>query len=139
MLNFKTKFGRKVWKHIKEEYAIWLTTVGADGTPQPRPVWFVWDNDSILIYSQASAFKVAHIKKHKQVALHFSADPKAEEDVIVLLGTAAIDKSAPTPDKHRAYLKKYREGIAGLSMSLDTFGNDYPVAIRVTLTSMRGW
>jgi PPOX class probable F420-dependent enzyme len=139
MLNFKTKFGRKVWKHIKEEYAIWLTTVGPDGAPQPRPVWFVWDQDGILIYSEPTAFKVAHIKKHKQVALHFSADPKAEEDVIVLLGEARVDKSAPPADMQRAYLKKYRAGILGLNSTPERFGREYSTAIRVTLTSMRGW
>ena len=139
MLNFKTKFGRKAWKHIKEEYVIWLTTVGKNSAPHPRPVWYVWDNGDILIYSDPNAFKVKHLKKHKQVALHFNTDAKGEEDVIVLLGEARVDRSAPPAHKHRAYLKKYHEGIIGLNMTPERFGEEYSAAIRVSLKSMRGW
>jgi predicted pyridoxine 5'-phosphate oxidase superfamily flavin-nucleotide-binding protein len=41
MIDFKSKFGRAAKKNIQNEYFIWLTTVDANGTPQPRPVWFV--------------------------------------------------------------------------------------------------
>lgn len=139
MLNLKTKFGRKVSKHIREEYVIWLTTIGPDGGPQPRPVWFVWDQGTILIYSQPNAFKVAHIKAHKKVALNFNTDPKGDVDVVVLRGTACIDKSAPPANKMRTYLKKYREGILDLKMTPEDYGREYSIAIRVTLTAMRGW
>jgi len=139
MLNFKTKFGRKAWKHIKEEYVIWLTTLGPDGAPHPRPVWYVWDKGDILIYSQPRAFKVKHIRKRKKVALNFNTDAKGDVDVIVLLGEARIDKSAPPAHKQRAYLKKYHDGILELKMTLEGYGADYSTAIRVSLKSMRGW
>ena len=139
MLNLKTKFGRKVWKHIREEYVVWLTTLGPDGAPHPRPVWFVWDQGDILIYSEPTAYKVKHIRKHKKVALHFNTDPKGEEDVVILLGEAHVDKSAPPAHKQRAYLKKYSEGILGLNMSPERFGQEYSAAIRITLHAMRGW
>ena len=32
---------------------IWLTTVTPEGEPQPSLVWFWWDGDTFLIYSQA--------------------------------------------------------------------------------------
>jgi len=139
MINFKTKFGRKAWKHIKEEVVIWLTTLGPDGMPHPRPVWFVWDQGDILIYSQPDAFKVKHIKKHKKVALNFNTDPKGDIDVVVILGTARIDKSAPPPHQHSAYLKKYRELIPELKMTYDEYGRGYSTAIRITPTAIRGW
>ena len=37
---------------------IWLTTVRPDGRPEPSPVWFLWDGETFLIYSQNSS-KVA--------------------------------------------------------------------------------
>ena len=37
-----TPFGRQVARRLQEEPIGWLTTVGADGTPQPNPVWFFW-------------------------------------------------------------------------------------------------
>ena len=77
MLDFKTKFGRFAMKSIKSEYFVWLTTVDSKGTPQPRPVWFIWENDTFLIYSQAKAHKLKHIQNNPNVSLHFnSADEK---------------------------------------------------------------
>jgi PPOX class probable F420-dependent enzyme len=61
-------------KLLSSETIIWLTTIGSDLTPQPRPVWFVPNSDDVLIYSQPKAAKVAHIRKHPNVALHFNAD-----------------------------------------------------------------
>ena len=46
MIDFKTELGRKAKRHLKGEYTIWFTTVGADLTPQPRPVWFIWEGNS---------------------------------------------------------------------------------------------
>ena len=43
MIDLTTQFGRKVKQHLRKEYVVWLTTVGADLSPQPRPVWFIWD------------------------------------------------------------------------------------------------
>jgi len=139
MINFKTKFGRKAWKHIKDEIVIWLTTVGPDKTPHPRPVWFVWDQGDILIYSQPDTFKVKHIRKHKKVALNFNTDAKGDIDVVVLLGTARFDKSAPPAHKQRAYMKKYRDMILELNMTHEEYGKGYSTPIRVTPTALRGW
>jgi len=74
MIDFSTEFGQKVKRHIDREHFIWFTTVGTDLTPQPRPVWFIWENNSFLIFSRQDAFKVAHVKQHSNVALHFNTD-----------------------------------------------------------------
>jgi PPOX class probable F420-dependent enzyme len=80
MLDLNSKFGRFARKHLKSEYFIWLTTVDSTGTPQPRPVWFIWENETVLIFSQAKAYKVKHILKNPNVSLHFnSADTQGEE------------------------------------------------------------
>lgn len=139
MVSFKTKFGRKAWKHIKEEHVIWLTTMGPDKMPHPRPVWFVWDQGDILIYSQPNAFKVKHIRRNKKVALNFNTDAKGDIDVVVILGTARVDKSVPPANKQRAYMKKYRDMILELNMTHEEYGAGYSTAIRVTPTALRGW
>lgn len=140
MIDFNTKFGRVARKLLNHEFFIWLTTVDPSGTPQPRPVWFIWENDTILIYSQAKAYKVKHIRKNPQVSLHFnSADPKGEQRILVLTGKARIDRSAPATHKNRAYMKKYRAGIIGLNVTPEQFSAEYSVAIRITPANLRGW
>lgn len=140
MIDLKTKFGRLAKRHLTEAYFTWLTTVGSDLTPQPRPVWFLWDGKTVLILSEPNAHKVRHIAAHPRVALHFNtADDKGEHGVIVITGTARLDATTSASDKLRAYLKKYGTGIAELGQSPKEFESQYSFAIWVTPTGLRGW
>ncbi|HMS00498.1 MAG TPA: TIGR03667 family PPOX class F420-dependent oxidoreductase [Anaerolineales bacterium] len=140
MLNLNTKFGRVAKKHLKNEYFVWLTTVDSTGTPQPRPVWFIWEKDSFLIFSQEKAYKLKHIRKNPQVSLHFnSADQQGDKRLIIFTGTAKTEKRSLPAHKVRAYMKKYKEGIKGLGTSPEQFSDEYSVAIRVAPAKLRGW
>jgi PPOX class probable F420-dependent enzyme len=140
MIEFTTDFGQKVKRHLEGEYFVWFTTVDANLTPQPRPVWFIWEEDTFLIFSRPAAHKIAHLKTHPHVALHFNTtDKKADEDVIVFIGRAEIDPGAPPAHKVPAYIEKYESGIEGLGMTPEGFSQDYSLAIRVKPTKVRGW
>jgi PPOX class probable F420-dependent enzyme len=140
MIDFKSKLGRKAMRRLKGDYFVWLTTVDTNGAPQPRPVWFLWEDSAVLIYSQPGAFKLKHIINNPNVALHFNtADPKGEEDLVIFKGTAKIDSKALSADKARAYLRKYRAGIKRLGSKPHEFAQAYSTAVRIKLTSLRGW
>ena len=139
MADNKKKLESKARKLVRQEYVIWLTTVDSMNTPQPRPVWFVWDKDSFLIFSQPRAHKVAHIKKNSSVSLHFNTDKTGDQDVIVYIGTATIDEKSKPAYKVPAYFKKYKTGIQELGMTPEQFSKEYSVAIRVKPSSVRGW
>lgn len=140
MLKLNTKFGRVAKKHLQSEYFVWLTTVDSTGTPQPRPVWFICEKDSFLIFSKPMAHKLKHIQKNPQVSLHFnSADTKGETRLIVFTGTALVEKKSLLAHKVGAYIKKYKEGIKGLGATPEQFSGEYSVAIRITPAKLRGW
>ena len=139
MIDLTSQFGRVVKQHLENEYFIWLTTVDSNLAPQPRPVWFIWEGDSFLIFSQAKAYKIKHIKKHPRVALHFNTDETGDKNLIVFIGEASIDLDSPPAHKVPAYFKKYKDGIAGLDMTPEEFSREYSVAIRIKPTQMRGW
>ena len=140
MLDLNSKFGRVVKKHLKNEYFVWLTTVDSKGMPQPRPVWFIWEDDSFLIFSQPKAYKVKHLKSNPKVSLHFNtSDEAGEKDVIVFCGEALFDKDNPPAHKVIAYLKKYKTGIIGLNSTPEEFSKEYSTAIRIKPTEVRGW
>ena len=139
MIDLTTNFGRAVKQHLESEYVIWMTTVDAKRTPQPRPVWFIWEEDAFLIFSQAKAHKVAHIRKNSKVALHFNTDETGDKHVIVFLGDASIDVNCPPAHEVPEYFKKYKQGIADLDMTPEGFSNEYSVAIRIRPTEIRGW
>ncbi len=139
MADNKKKLESKAKRLVRQEYVIWLTTVDSTNTPQPRPVWFIWDKDSFLIFSQPHAHKVAHIKKNPFVSLHFNTDKTGDQDVIVYVGTATIDEKVKPAHKVPAYFKKYKTGIKEIGMTPEKFSQEYSVAIRVKPSSLRGW
>ena len=136
-LDTKSEFGARVAKRLLEEEVIWLTTVRPDGIPQPNPVWFLWENDTITIYSQPGAHKVSHIQSHPQVALNLNTTPDGS-DVVVLTGEAHIEPT-PTPvSNNSAYVKKYARGIADINLTPERMAQEYSTVIRITLKHVRG-
>jgi len=139
MIDPSSTFGHAVQEHLKNEYVIWLTTVDSNLAPQPRPVWFLWEDESFLIFSQAKAHKVAHIKKNPKVALHFNTDKTGDKHVIVFVGDASIDANCPPAHEVPEYFKKYKEGISNLDMTPEGFSDEYCIALRIRPTEIRGW
>ena len=72
MVDLTSKFGRVAERYLNNDYVIWPTTVDSNLAPQPRPVWFIWEEDTFLIFSQAKAHKVRHIVNNPKVALNFN-------------------------------------------------------------------
>lgn len=132
-----TPFGERVERRLREEPIIWLTTVSADGTPQPNPVWFLWDGSSILIYSLPDAARLPHIHHNPRVSLHFDGNGRGG-DIVVFAGEARISQDDPPADQLPVYVEKYRDFIARSFGTPEAFAAKYSVALRVTLTKVRG-
>ena len=133
-----TEYGARVARRLHEEQVIWLTTVGRDGTPQPNPVWFLWEGESFLIYTQPTTYKLRNIQRNVRVSLHFDS-VESGENLVVFTGTASLDESAPLAHQHPAYLEKYRQGISDIDMTPESMGEAYHVAIRVRPEKVRGF
>lgn len=138
MLDFGTRLGRHVNRRLRQEKIIWLTTVDSENTPQPRPVWFHWDGENILIFSQKNKAKLRHISHNPRVSLNFNTDEDGG-DVAVLICEAQIMGAPPDPSRVKTYLRKYREGIKELGMTAQEFSDSYSVPIIVIPLSMRGF
>lgn len=132
-----TDFGARVAAHLADDQVVWLTTVRADGRPEPSPVWFLWDGETVLIYSQENTLKLRNIAARPHVSLNFNATFHGG-DVVVISGHAEILPDAPRANEIPAYLSKYSGGIESISMTPQSFADGYPAAIRVTPTHLRG-
>lgn len=139
MIDLSTTFGQTVKRHLETQYVIWLTTVDSYLMPQPRPVWFIWENDSILIFSKPNAHKVVHIEKNSKVALNFNTDETGDQHVIIFTGEASFDMNCPPAHEVPAYLEKYKSAIIALDMTPQGFSQEYSRAIRIKPTNLRGW
>lgn len=138
MWDTTSEFGQRVERRLAEETVIWLVTTGSDGTPQPSPVWFIREGDTLLIFSKPDAPKVRNIRARPRVALNFNTDAGGE-DVLVITGTAALDPDATPADALPAYMAKYGPLIPGIGMSADQMAATYSQAIRVRMEKVRGW
>jgi PPOX class probable F420-dependent enzyme len=125
-------------QRLRTEQVLWLTTVRADGQPQASPVWFLWDGETLLVFSRPSAQKLRNLAGNPRVAVHVDAD-EAGEDVLTIEGTAAVDPDAPPSDRLEEYQGKYRDGIRAIGMTPDQLAGDYSVAIRIRPTHARAW
>ena len=90
-----------------------------------------------MIFSQAHGYKVRHIKRNNKAALHLDGDGQGG-DIIVLIGEAAIDESPIAEDDLQAYIEKYRDGFVRIGTTPEAFANNYPIAIRMIPTKVRG-
>lgn len=132
-------FGQRVRSRLREEQVLWFTTIGADGTPQPNPVWFWWDEPATLVvYSRPDANRLAHIASRPRVALHFDGNGQGG-DIVVLTGRAEVAAGALPPHEHAGYLAKYRDAMTRVSGSSEGFSTDYPVALGVHIERVRGF
>ena len=136
MIDLTTELGVRATKRLKDEYVVWLTTVSSNGTPQPNPVWFYWDGETLLMYSQPSAHKVKNIARNPRVSVNFQAND-AGEDIIVLTGTASLLKNPPQHDPR--YLQKYRDLIPKIGLTPQSLAASYSVLITVTPNKLRGF
>jgi PPOX class probable F420-dependent enzyme len=130
MSDSTTVFEANTLRRLKEEQIIWLTTVRADGMPQPTPVWYLWDGETFLIYSQPGAHKVRNLSHNQKVALNLNCDAEGGE-VLIIFGLAQIDPGIPMAHLNQAYLEKYREAIKDINMTPESMSIEYSTAIRV--------
>jgi PPOX class probable F420-dependent enzyme len=125
-------------QRLHSERVAWLTTVRADGQAQSTPVWFLWDGETFLLYSQPDAQKVRNLAANPKVSLHLNDDGTGD-DVVTVEGTAAVDPQGPRADRVDGYLAKYQAAIEQLGYEPGPFARTYSTVIRVRPTRARVW
>jgi PPOX class probable F420-dependent enzyme len=124
---------------LHEEQAIWITTVSKDGTPQPNPVGYLFQEDkSILIYNMVNANRLNHVVERPHVVLQFDSDGTGG-DIVVFTGTARRADDLPPPHENPAFIAKYGDSLLRVSGSAEEFGRRFLVPLRIELTRTRGF
>ena len=138
MFDTTTEVGKRAEARLKEEEISWITTVRSDGQPQTVPVWFLWDDNGVLIYSQPNRQKLRNITRNPRVGLNLNSNEQGN-DVVRLEGSASIDEDAPLSSEVAPYVEKYRESIARIGYDVEGFARAYSVAVRVTPERWQVW
>ena len=137
LLDTSTDWGRSAERRLRAAEVAWLTTLRADGSPWPNPVWFVWDGETVLVYSRPESLKLGHIARDPRVALNLNGGGW-DLDIVVVSGTARVAPEEPPVDQAFAYLEKYSSAIERLGMTLAEYTEAFSVPIRITPTAVRG-
>jgi PPOX class probable F420-dependent enzyme len=120
-------------QRLKDEAILWFTTVSPSGVPTPNPVWFYWDGEHIIVFSQPASYRVRNIKHTPHVALTLQGVDGLGNNVLIINGEATLTpgvKAIPATywDKYTQYLQQ---------MTQEEMTRDYSVEIRVRPTKIR--
>jgi PPOX class probable F420-dependent enzyme len=121
---------------LRREKIAWLTTVRRDGQPQSSPVWFLWRDGEIVVYSKPTTQKIRNVQANPKVAVHLR-DVDEGSDIVSVEGTAQIDEAYPAAAAIPDYVTKYRAMIADINMDPDSFTKSYSVPIRIRPSKLR--
>ena len=135
-----SSFGSRVRGRLRSEKNAWFTTTAADGTPQPNPVWFLWEEgeDAVLIYNAHDAKRLDNVAVRPRVSLHLNSNAGGG-DVVVIAGVAEQAHDVPPANEHEAYVAKYSTDVERIGMDPQSFAQKYSVALRVRMTKVRGF
>ena len=131
-----TPAGARTLERFGTELIGWLTTTNPDGQPQSSPIWFLWVDGEILVYSGKRAPRNGNVPDRPLVAFNLNTDAEGG-DVATLEGVATIDPAYAPADRNEAYIAKYRGLLDDYGWTAEYFAGEYPVAIRVRPTRWR--
>ena len=135
MLDVTTKWGKHAEQRLQSNRIAWLTTVGGDGRPYTVPIGFVWEGQTLLIFSQPKKQKLRNIRKNPRVTLALDETERGQ-DVVIVEGTAELIDDPQISMKMPAYVEKYGASIESMGWTLESMAADYSQAIRVTPTKI---
>lgn len=138
MIDNATAAGARAAERLEKELIAWLTTVNPDGQPQSSPIWFLWEDGGIVMFSLAKTPRVTNIRANPRVSFHLDSDADGGA-IVTLEGEARIDDGPLAEETLAAYWAKYDAKIAECEWSHASFRADYPVLVRVRPTRARVW
>ena len=131
-----TDDGARALERLEGELIGWLTTVNPDGQPQSSPIWFLWTNGELLVYSRTRAPRNDNIADRPLVSFNLNTDAKGE-DVLTAEGAARDVPDEPPASVNAAYLAKYQGMLDEYEWTAEWFAEHYSVAIRIRPTRWR--
>ena len=122
-----------IQERLDGELVAWMTTVNATGQPQTSPVWFLAEDEVIVVYSLDKTPRTRNIATQPKVCLNLNSTPSGGQ-VVIIEGTAELVADGPPADEDTRYVTKYEGPMEDLGMTPASFAADYPVRIHIRPT-----
>ena len=78
LLDLSKERDAHIEQRLRTDHVIWLVTVRPDGRPHAVAVWFLWDSDTILIFSKPNNQKIRNLQANPNVLLPWTIPTKAQ-------------------------------------------------------------
>lgn len=133
MIDLADAKGTHVDQRLRTEPIIWLSSTRPDGRPHLVPVWFWWDGEAVLIFSEPDTQKVRNLRHSPHVVLALdSADDG--EDVVTFAGIADLTAEPASALMPPAFGEKYAALFRRLGSTPEEMQARYTQPIRVRPT-----
>lgn len=133
LLDLTKEQDKHIDHHLRKHQIVWLITVRPDGRPHAVAVWFLWDGETILIFSQPGNQKVRNLRHNANVVLAVD-DTHKGDDPITIEGTATLLEPGEVDAMLPAYVEKYKDGLREIGLTPEQMAKEYSQPIRITPT-----
>ncbi|MCI2956254.1 pyridoxamine 5'-phosphate oxidase family protein [Agromyces atrinae] len=126
---------------LESEQIIWITTIGRNGFPHAVPVWFLWHDGAVVIFSEPATAKVKNLRENEHALAHLEAGDDHEQ-LTVLQGVARISERSASEwlaEIGDRYGAKYEHGLAELKLTAETMSEKYSSVIVLEPTNLIAW
>ena len=125
----------RVDERLRTNTIIWLGTVHPVGKPHLVAVWFLWDGETILIFSKPDQ-KIRNLQSNTRVIVALD-DTRGGDDAITIEGEAALLERGSVTPALPLYAEKYAYLLAEYGWTGESMGREYTEPIRITPTRFR--
>jgi PPOX class probable F420-dependent enzyme len=138
MFDLTTARDRNIDRRLREDPVVWLTTVTPDGKPHTLPIWFWWDGETLLMFSEPGTKKIRNLRRNPAVAIALDTRDDGEE-VAFFDGVAELLPEPTAALMLDAYKQKYAHLFPRTGSSPEKMAAQYTQPIRVRLTKIHSW
>ena len=134
-----TEAGAAAGRLLRTELVGWLTTVARDGTPQSSPVAYLWDGETIALWSDPDAPKVTNLVENHRCSFHLNSDRHGLA-VVSIEGTAHLPPDGPRWNTVPEFAAKYAAVFERVwNLDLDETADQFSQQIVITPRRSRAW
>lgn len=133
MLDLSKRRDVHIDERLRSEAMMWLSTVRPNGRPHIVPVWFLWDGETILIFSRPDTQKLRNLRQNDHVMLALDT-ARLGGDIVTIEGKATLLEGTTLGMNMPVFAEKYAELIARLGQTPDSLTRMYSEVIQVTPT-----
>ena len=140
MIDPTTKAGARVAERLERELILWLTTVTPAGQPQTSPVWFLWVDGEILLFSRADTPRLGQRPRQPPGGRHLRRRRRRRRRRLHRgRGPDRARAGGRSPTSRPPTSRSTRRSSTAYGWTMESMLVDYPVEIRIRPTRIRAW